>query len=555
MSETRTSCGRFLILEAAAKQRPQLLDALRQLGEVHTAPTLTAAFEASAQQPFDLFVVDSSQLPSPEQFIRDRQLATLLETLGQAVCLMDLDGTVVWSNARFANLPPQVMDQIVHRCQRMDEDGRHEALARRARSWSVVCPNDQHFDARLTPIVEDSGRTRLMIVISDVTRARRLQEKIDAIDKAGREMVRLDEEQIGRMDPGERLDLLERKIIYYTRDLLHFDNFAIRLLDRKSGRLELLLHSGLLAEAEEIDIYALPDGNGIGGYVAATGRSYICPDVRNDDRYLIGIDNARSSLTVPLMLHDQVVGVFNIESDHLAAFREDDRQFAEIFGRYIAISLHILNLLAVEHHATTGRLADNVSAEIAAPLNEILGDATTLMEDYIGHDDLRHRLRAIADNVDQIRKVIKQVTQPVRESLARTPVKPTIDPVLQDKLVLIIDDEEIIRTTVRDVLAANGADVDTSRDGQEGLALFRQRPYDLVISDIKMPGSNGYEVFKGIKELRPDCPVMFITGFGYDPNHSIIRATPEGLAAVLYKPFKVDELLVEVRKAIRQHKE
>ena len=531
------------------------MESLSQLGEVQTTPSVMAALEASSQECFDLLVLESDQLPSPEQLARDRQLAGLLEKLGQAVCLMELDGTVVWSNVRFANLTPQVMEKIVQRCRRMDEDGRQEALAQRARSWSIVCANDQHFDARLTPIVEGCGRTRLMIVITDVTRPRRLQEKIDAIDKAGREMVRLDEEQIAQMDPGERLDLLERKIIYYTRDLLHFDNIAIRLLDHSSGRLELVLHRGLMAEGQDIDIYALPDGNGISGYVASTGRSYICPDIRNDDRYLVGIDNARSSLTVPLMLHDQVIGVFNIESDKLAAFHEDDRQFAEIFGRYIAISLHILNLLAVEHHATTGRLADNVSAEIAEPLNEILGDATTLMEDYIGHDDLRHRLRAIADNVDLIRKAIKQVGQPVMEPLARGPARIEIDPMLQGKLVLVIDDEEIIRTTVRDVLAVNGVDVDTGRDGQEGLAMFRQRPYDLVISDIKMPGSNGYEVFKCIKERRPECPVMFITGFGYDPSHSIIRATPEGLAAVLYKPFKVDELLAEVRKAILQNKD
>jgi DNA-binding response OmpR family regulator len=104
--------------------------------------------------------------------------------------------------------------------------------------------------------------------------------------------------------------------------------------------------------------------------------------------------------------------------------------------------------------------------------------------------------------------------------------------------------------TVHDVLVKYGCAVDAARDGNEALALVRQRPYDLVVSDIRLPGSNGYEVFKAVKEARPGCPVMFMTGFGYDPTHSIIRATPEGLAAVLYKPFKVDELLAEVRKAL-----
>ena len=106
--------------------------------------------------------------------------------------------------------------------------------------------------------------------------------------------------------------------------------------------------------------------------------------------------------------------------------------------------------------------------------------------------------------------------------------------------------------TVHDVLTKYGSEVDAARDGTEAMAFVRQREYDMVISDIRMPGNNGYEIFKAVKEVRPGCPVMFMTGFGYDPSHSIIRATPEGLAAVLYKPFKVDELLAEVRKALSQ---
>ena len=82
------------------------------------------------------------------------------------------------------------------------------------------------------------------------------------------------------------------------------------------------------------------------------------------------------------------------------------------------------------------------------------------------------------------------------------------------------------------------------------MAMVKQRTYDLVLSDIRMPGHNGYELFNAIKASTPGCPVIFMTGFGYDPNHCIIRANAEGLAAVLYKPFKVDQLLQEVRAAV-----
>ncbi len=65
-----------------------------------------------------------------------------------------------------------------------------------------------------------------------------------------------------------------------------------------------------------------------------------------------------------------------------------------------------------------------------------------------------------------------------------------------------------------------------------------------------MPGKNGYDVFAATKNRNSDCPVILMTGFGYDPNHSIIRARQEGLSAVLFKPFKVDQLINEVRTAI-----
>ena len=61
------------------------------------------------------------------------------------------------------------------------------------------------------------------------------------------------------------------------------------------------------------------------------------------------------------------MGVANFESGKLAAFSEDDRQFAEIFARYVALALHLLELLVTERYSTTGRLGSDVMAEITAP--------------------------------------------------------------------------------------------------------------------------------------------------------------------------------------------
>ena len=204
-------------------------------------------------------------------------------------------------------------------------------------------------------------------IIADVTPARRLQRRINAIDQAGRELVRLDAQQVAKLDVTERLVLLEEKIVRFTRELMHFNNFAIYILNKNTNELDLLMNCDLPPESVEVDLYASTEGYGITGYVASTGRSYICPDVRKDPRYLPGIVEAQSSLTVPLKLHDEILGVLNVESDEPTAFTEDDRQFAEIFGRYIAIALNTFDLLVTERFTTTGKLASNVQTEIASP--------------------------------------------------------------------------------------------------------------------------------------------------------------------------------------------
>lgn len=550
MGDVGTSCKRILLLESAIAEAPELREILAQVGQVRVESTMEAALIALQKDTKSLFVSPAGEILSAEQNGLGFQLSNVLDTIGQGVCLLDIQGRTLWSNSRVRELPWEVRDRIQRHCR--DGYNRQEgrSILGRSRSLSLITDGEQYFEARITPILDQHGLTRLVVSISDVTRARRLQRKMDAIDNAGREIVQVDAEQLAGMNAGDRLQLLERKIIRYTRELLHFDNFAIRIVDKRNNRLELALSAGLPPEAQTIDLYVSPEGSGISGYVASTGRSYICPDVAQDPRYLPGINNARSSLTVPLKLHDKVIGIFNIESDRVASFSEEDRQFTEIFARYIAIALHILDLLVVERFATTGRLADNVSAEIAGPLGDILADATTLTEDYIGHDDLRHRLQGIIDNVARIRECIKQVTKPVQGILEAKSTPPEKDPVLAGKTVLVIDDEEIIRTTVRDVLARAGCEVELAAEGKEAMAMINQRFYDLVISDIRMPNASGYEIFKLVKENKPQCPVMFMTGFGYDPSHSIIRATPEGLAAVLYKPFKVNELLDSVRSAI-----
>src|SRR5436309_131215 len=166
----------------------------------------------------------------------------------------------------------------------------------------------------------------------------------------------------------------------------------------------------------------------------------------------MGLDQAKSTLTVPLRLHDKVIGIFNIESRHRAAFNEDDRQFADIFGRYVAIALNILDLMVVERVNVSHKVADDVCSEVAGPLNDILSDANALMEEYIGQDDMRLKLQQILDNVSSIRKSLRQAAEGSNTKiLGAADVKGEEDPIISNARILVADDEPNIRTTIYDI--------------------------------------------------------------------------------------------------------
>ncbi|MEO6434832.1 MAG: response regulator, partial [Tepidisphaeraceae bacterium] len=510
---------------------------------------------------FSAVFSDTGDFLPLERALVSQQANLILNTIGEGVCIVDGEGRSNWMNKKMQAWPPRVHEKIRRTCQEAfglfstqvsPQSNEAPPGFNRSKRYALNIEEQQFLEMIASPVINPGGQVvQVVAVVWDATGTRRLQQKIDAIDKAGRELVRLEADALSKMNVGQRLKLLEEKIISFTRELMHFDHFAIRLLDRKANKLEVVISQGLPPDALDIELFASPENNGISGYVAATGRSYICPDVERDPRYVSGLDLAKSSLTVPLRLHDRVIGIFNVESTQRAAFNEDDRQFAEIFGRYVAIALNILDLMVVERTGTAHKVADDVSAEVAGPLNDIISDASALMDDYIGHDDLRHKLQQIIDNVAGIRKSLKQVAEGPNTVLGAAEVKEAEDPILTGARILVADDEPNIRATIADVLRKYHAVVTTSANGAEAIAQLDEADFDLVVSDIKMPDKTGYDVFAAARKKSLTVPVILMTGFGYDPNHCIVRASQEGLQAVLFKPFKVDQFLGEVRKALQ----
>lgn len=496
-------------------------------------------------------------LPLERAIVSDKA-SVVLNTIGEGVCIVDANGRCAWSNRKMRSYPPEVFEQVKRICgQALQVFGSSQtspggnATGPTSKKYTFGV-EDRYFEMICSPVNDDKAKViQVVSVVWDATSGKRLQRKIDAIDASGRELAKLDSEAISKLAPPDRLKLLQEKIIKYSKDLMHFDHFAIRLLDKRSNKLEVVIAEGLPPEALEIDLYAQAEGNGISGYVAATGRSYICHDTEKDARYVLGLEHSKSSLTVPLMLFDEVVGVYNIESERVGTFNEDDRQFAEIFGRYVALALNILDLLVVERYTTSGQITESVVHEMTAPINDILHECGRLREAYIGDDSMCDGLDRVIRDVEKINEALHNVKAGPNTVIGSQSVEDQqSDPLLSGKQVLVADDEEGIRKTVDNVLSKHGCIVTTAKDGYEACTFLDQQRFDLVISDIKMPYRNGYEIYAAAQRMQSETPVLLMTGFGYDPNHSIVRASQEGLSAVLFKPFKVDQFLDEVRKAL-----
>lgn len=101
--------------------------------------------------------------------------------------------------------------------------------------------------------------------------------------------------------------------------------------------------------------------------------------------------------------------------------------------------------------------------------------------------------------------------------------------------VLVIDDDPVVGTSFTRVLAPKGYAVIRAADGVEALAKLKGEEYDLVYTDIKMPGMSGLEVARRIKETRPWMPVVIVTGYGNDDN--VAEARRLGVAGFLNKPL------------------
>jgi CheY-like chemotaxis protein len=114
--------------------------------------------------------------------------------------------------------------------------------------------------------------------------------------------------------------------------------------------------------------------------------------------------------------------------------------------------------------------------------------------------------------------------------------------------VLVVDDDYNIVSHLGRFLSSQGFSVMLANNGEEALKIFKTRPVDLVLSDVKMPKMNGVKLLKSIKQINPRVPVVLISG--YLDVHTVVEALKSGAENYLTKPFRLKELLKVVDQSL-----
>jgi GAF domain-containing protein/CheY-like chemotaxis protein len=417
---------------------------------------------------------------------------------------------------------------------RPSDDAFHAALSGSPATLRIRQTDNLILDVTVSPVREADRVVELVALCEDVTAADLRQQKLNALYKAGQDLDALDADQLDEMNVEGRVELLKQNVRRYVHDLLRYNVVEIRLLDQRTGRLNPLMSEGMTPEAAARELFAKTEENGVTGYVAATGKAYLCADTATDPHFIKGSEGARSSMTVPIVYHDQVIGTFNVESPRPNAFGPEDLQFTELFARELARSLHTLNLLTAQEQCTVTGVIEHVNRDIALPADDLLCAVSGLIEKLGDRPECVEALRRVLGDARRIKLAVRHIGG---ES-AKPPV-PEADTKLDGLRVLVIDQDDRIRKSAHALLERRGCVVETASTATEGISMARSGTYDAVLVSVKHKDMGGTAAYRALVKAVPLGRVILTQGFEYDGGHTVVNARQDVYwLPVLFKPFQ-----------------
>jgi two-component system, cell cycle sensor histidine kinase and response regulator CckA len=154
----------------------------------------------------------------------------------------------------------------------------------------------------------------------------------------------------------------------------------------------------------------------------------------------------------------------------------------------------------------------------------------------------RHEARVTVDSQEGRGTTFLLSFRGTTARLERAPASPpTARGSLPALRCLVVDDEAPVGEVLGDLLASAGHQAVVCSDGGQAVVRFGREPFDVVFTDLSMPGLSGWQVARAVKDQAPGVPVFLVTGFGAEVSSDELRA--HGVDAVLAKPLRISELL------------
>lgn len=470
----------------------------------------------------------------------------IVNQLSKGLATVNPEGKVIWANQIFRSWCPTdpINQPFFHALNISEEyhpraDKFKTAFEGTTHSFLISEPR-RHLSITLTPIRSNNTIGEVAAICDDISEDVIRQQKLDALHRAGSELEAMEPELLVDLNIESRVDLLKNNLRQHIHNLLHYDVIEIRLLDPSTKKLIPLLQEGMTEEAAKRELYAEETGNGVTGYVAATGQSYLCPDASKDPRFLVGSLGARSSLTVPLKFHDEVIGTFNVESPMLNAFGVEDLQFTELFSREVARALHTLKLLTAQETCAATTAIETVNKETALIVDRLAATLATLKEQSQNEPTLG-QLNSAVESFREFKQKLREITINIIQASGRP-----LDRKLLSLCILVVDPDERVLRSAHTILARLGCLVDSAITAQEGIALAKAMKYDVILSSVKHRDMGGTAAYRALKEtLTSGGRILLTQGFEYDSGHTIVNARHAGYGfPVLFKPFQ-EKLLIQ----------
>lgn len=506
-----------------------------------------------------------------ESMTRDvfrKTFGRFLELLPQGIMVLDANGNILWTNQKLkeiAQMQPKIGEYFYKTLPDLDIDGPYYSPLSVAKSTkehvfsSIKNLHGKSYQFHILPILTSEHEIEYFLAgLEDVTTLTDVNQKLQALHDAAGDLIDLTPEELLEMDYEDRVELLKSNILKFIDDILQVDVIEIRILNPKTKELEPLLHMGISEEAAKRKLFASTQNNGVTGFVAKLGKSYSIEDTQDDPLFIASTNTSKSSFTVPLKFHDQVIGTMNVESPKPRAFSAVNELLIKLFARDVAIALHTLELLSAEKAGSVAASAEAIHAEVALPIDQILNDAVNLNDRYIGLDlgpKLSEKLHRILKNARYVKSVIHKVGEQLAPGQAHPTPPISKRPLLVGKHFLVVDNDKDVLKSAHKLLVPYGCTVETAEDGAHALMMARNSNYDLYIGAITLPDMDGYQFMLALIDLLKISPPPYImmAGFGYDANHTQVKASRLGLQGKLYKPFHLDQLLTTVERVLLLH--